>query len=74
VSHIASPSDAYQLPQILPQELQPFGRFGDEFGELFLRVHVFLRSSSPDRPRVVGGQFAAGGQSARRRQTVLWTV
>jgi hypothetical protein len=64
---IASPSDAYHLP-ILPQELQPFGRSGDDFGEVFLRVHVFLRSSSTDHPRVVGGQSTAGGQSARGRR------
>jgi hypothetical protein len=61
----ASPSDAYQLPQILPQELQPFGRSGDDFGEVSLRIRVFLRNSSTDRPRVVGGQSAAGGHSAR---------
>jgi hypothetical protein len=61
----ASPSDAYQLPQILPQELQPFGRSGDDFGEVSLRIRVFLRNSSTDRPRMVGGQSAAGGHSAR---------
>jgi hypothetical protein len=44
--------DAYKLPQIFPYELQLFGRSGDDFGEVFLRVRVFLRSSFTDRPRV----------------------
>jgi hypothetical protein len=61
---IASPSDAYHLPQILPQELQLFGRSGGDFGEVFLRVRVFLCGFSTDRPRVVHGQSAADGQSA----------
>jgi hypothetical protein len=64
---IASPSDAYHLPQILAQELQPFGRSGDDFGEVFLWVRCFLRSSSTDRQRVLGGQSAAHGQSATPR-------
>jgi cellulose synthase/poly-beta-1,6-N-acetylglucosamine synthase-like glycosyltransferase len=63
-----SPSDAYHLPQILPQELQPFGRSGDDFGEVFLRVRGFLLCSSTDRPHVFGGQSAAGGQSVRGRR------
>jgi hypothetical protein len=53
---IASRSDAYYLPKILSQELQLFGRSDDDFGEVFLRVRDFLRSSSLDRPRVFGGQ------------------
>jgi hypothetical protein len=62
---IASPSDAYHLPQILAQELPPLGRSGDDFGEVFLRVLGFLRSSSTDRLRMLGGQSVAGRQSAR---------
>jgi hypothetical protein len=46
---IASPSDAYHLPKILPQELKPFGRSGDDFGKVVLRVCGFLRRSSTDR-------------------------
>jgi hypothetical protein len=57
---IASPSDAYHLPQILPQELQPFERSGDDFGEVFLRVWEFLCSSCTDCPLVFGGQPARG--------------
>jgi hypothetical protein len=55
---IASPSDAYHLPQILPQELQLLGRSSDDFGEVFLRVRESLRSSSMDRSCVFGGQSA----------------
>jgi hypothetical protein len=64
---IASPSDAYHLPQILAQELQPFGRSGDDFGEVFLRVRGFLFCSFLDSPRVLGGQSAARGQSTSPR-------
>jgi hypothetical protein len=55
----ASPSYANHLPKILPQDLQPFGRSGDDFGEVFLRVRDFHRCSSIDRPRVSGADRSA---------------
>jgi hypothetical protein len=69
---IASPSDAYHLPQILPQELKPFGRSGDDFGKVFLRVRGFLavhpqtiRAPFPDSLRVADSPQGTRGPFGR---------
>jgi hypothetical protein len=70
---IASPSDAYHLPQSLPEELLLFERSGDDFGEVFLQVRVFLRSIHGPSTRV--WRTAHGWQTVREgSQTVLRTI
>jgi hypothetical protein len=39
---IASLVDAYHVPKLLSQQLLPFGRSGDELGELTFGVGLFL--------------------------------
>jgi hypothetical protein len=55
---IASLVDAYRVPKLLSQQLLPFGRSGDELGDLTLGVEQFLPLS------------VRRGQSARRWRTV----
>jgi hypothetical protein len=50
--------DAYHVPKLLSQQLLPFGRSGDELGELTFEVGLFL------------GLFVKRGQSAGVWQTV----
>jgi hypothetical protein len=50
--------DAYHVPKLLSQQLRPFGRSGDELGELTFEVGLFL------------GLFVKRGQSAGVWQTV----
>jgi hypothetical protein len=55
---IASLVDAYHVPKLLSQQLLPFGRSGDELGELTSEVGLFL------------GLFMKRGQSAGVWRTV----
>jgi hypothetical protein len=69
---ITSPNDAHHLPQILPQELQLFGRCSDDFGEVFLRVRGFLHSSSSGRPGLADSPQGVADCSADRLDRIVF--